>query len=56
MYKTLKSFNERFTDLKNVNPRMEDKKNRKEKVLENAGNLFHCLYYFYKNKYKKKNK
>ena len=44
--------NKNFTDLKNVNPRTE-KKNLKEKVLENAGNLFNHLYYIYKNKYNK---
>ena len=31
MHKTLKYFNEKFTDLKNVNPQTKDKKNLKEK-------------------------
>ena len=49
----LKDFHKKFIGLKNVNPRTEDKKNIKEKILENAGNLFNHLYYIYKNKYNK---
>ena len=49
-----KYFNEQFTDLKNVNPQIKDKKDLKEKVLDNAGNLYNKLHYIYKNKYTKK--
>ena len=51
MHKTLKNFNKNFTNLKNVIPRTKANKILKEKVLDNAGNLFNDLYYIYKYKY-----
>ena len=54
MHKRLKKFHEEFTSLKNVTPRKKANKNLKEKVLDNAGNLFNDRYYIYKNKYNEK--
>ena len=51
MHKTLKKFNKIFTGLKNVIPRTNANKKLKEKVLDDAGNLFNDLYYIYKDKY-----
>ena len=51
MHKTLKKFNKTFTGLKNVIPRTNANKKLKEKVLDDAGNLFNDLYYIYKDKY-----
>ena len=51
MYKKLKNFHKKFTDLKNVTPRIGANKNLKEKVLDDAGDLFNDLYYIYKDKY-----
>ena len=53
MHKTLKNFNKKFTSLKNVVPLTKANKNLKEKVLDDAGDLFYDLYYIYKNKYNK---
>ena len=53
MYKKLKDFHKKFTDLKNVTPWTEDKKSLKTKVLRDAGDLYNALYYIYKNKYNK---
>ena len=50
MHKTLKIFNKKFIDLKNVIPRTEANKKLKEKVLDDAGDLFNDLYYIYKDK------
>ena len=50
IHKTLKKFNKKCTNLKNVIPRTKANK-KKEKVLDNAGNLFNDLYYIYKDKY-----
>ena len=47
----LKNFHKKFNELKNVVPQTEVNKNLKEKVLENAGDLFNELYYIYKDKY-----
>ena len=52
-HKKLKDFHEKFTSLKNVAPRTEANKNLKEKVLDDAGDLYNDLYYIYKNKYNK---
>ena len=51
MHKTLKNFNKKFTGLKNVISQTKANKKLKEKVLDNAGNLFNDLYYIYKYKY-----
>ena len=51
MYKTLENFNKKFIGLKNVNPQTKAKKNLKDKVLSDAGDLFNDLYYIYKDKY-----
>ena len=51
MHKKLKNFHKKITNLKNVAPRTEANKNRKEKVLDSVGDLFCELYYIYKNKY-----
>ena len=51
MHKKLKNFHKKFTELKNVVPQTEANKNLKEKVLDDAGDLFNDLYYIYKNKY-----
>ena len=51
MHKKLKNFRIKFTSLKNVTPQTEANKNLKEKVLDNAGDLFNDLYYIYKDKY-----
>ena len=51
MHKTLKNFHKKFTSLKNVAPRTKSNKNLKNKVLNNAGDLYNDLYYIYKNKY-----
>ena len=51
MHKTLKNFNKKFTGLKNVISQTKANKKLKEKVLDNAGNLFNDLYYIYKDKY-----
>ena len=51
MHKTLKNINKKFIDLKNVIPRTEANKKLKEKVLDDAGDLFNDLYYIYKDKY-----
>ena len=53
MHKKLKDFHKNFTSLKNVAPRTEANKNLKEKVLDDAGDLYNDLYYIYKNKYNK---
>ena len=49
----MKNFNKKFPSLKNVVPLTKANKNLKEKVLDDAGDLFHDLYYIYKNKYNK---
>ena len=51
MHKKLKNFHKKFTDLKNVTPRIGANKNLKEKVLDDAVDLFIDLYYIYKDKY-----
>ena len=51
MHKKLQDFNEKFTGLKNVIPRTKDKKELKEKVLNDARDLFNNLYCTYKDKY-----
>ena len=51
MHKTLKNFHKKFTSLKNVAPRTKSNKNLKNKVLNNAGDLYNDLYYIYKDKY-----
>ena len=53
MDKKLKDLHKKFTSLENVAPWTEANKNLKEKVLEDAGDLYNDLYYIYKNKYKK---
>ena len=53
MHKKLKNFHKKFTNLKNVTPRIETNKKLKEKVLDDAGDLFNDLYYIYKDKYNK---
>ena len=45
MHKKLKNFHKKFTNLKNVTPRIETNKKLKEKVLDDAGDLFNDLYY-----------
>ena len=52
-YKRLENSHEKFPDLKNVIPRLEANKTLKEKVLNDAWNLFNELYYIYKDKYNK---
>ena len=55
MHRKLKNFHKKFTSLKNVAPRIEANKNLKEKVLDNAGDLFNELMTFTKiNTMKKK--
>ena len=51
MHKKLKNFHKKFTDLKNVTPRIGPDKNLEEKVLDDAVDLFIDLYYIYKDKY-----
>ena len=51
MHKTLKNFNKKFTVLKKVIPQTKNNKKLKEKVLDNAENLFNDLHYIYKDKY-----
>ena len=51
MHKKLKNFHKKFTSLTNVVPQTETNKNLKEKVLDDAGDLFNDLYYIYKDKY-----
>ena len=51
MHKILKNFHKKFTNLKNVTPRTEAKKNLKNRVLNDAGDLYNELYYIYKDKY-----
>ena len=41
----------RFNELKTVNPKTDENKVLKPKVLENVGDLFNELYYIYKDKY-----
>ena len=53
MHKKQKNFHKKFTYLKNVTPRIETNKKLKEKVLDDAGDLFNDLLYIYKDKYKK---
>ena len=53
MYKKLNDFHKKFTGLKNVTPRTEDNKSLKNKVLNDAGDLYNDLYCIYKNKYNK---
>ena len=56
MHKKLKNFHKKFTSLKNVAPWIEANKNLKEKVLDNAGDLFNELYNIYKDKYNEEKK
>ena len=51
MHKKLKNFNKNFTGLKNIIPQTKANEKLKEKVLDNARNLFNDLYYIYKDKY-----
>ena len=51
MHKKLEDFNKKFTGLKNVIPRTKDNKKLKEKVLNDARDLFNDFYYTYKDKY-----
>ena len=53
MYKKLNKFNDEIISLKNVASRKEEKKELKNKVLSNAGDLYKNLYYAYKDKYNK---
>ena len=50
MHKKLKNVHKKFTGLKSVTPRTEASKSLKEKVLDDAGDLFNNLYYIYKDK------
>ena len=50
IYKKLDNFHKKFTKLKKVIPQEDTNKNLKEKVLDNAGDLYHELYYIYKDK------
>ena len=51
VYKKLNDFLKRVNKLKNVDPQTNENKVLKPKVLDNAGYLFHELYYIYKGKY-----
>ena len=53
LYKKLNKFNDEIISLKNVASRKEEKKELKNKVLSNAGDLYKNLYYAYKDKYNK---
>ena len=44
MHKKLKNFHKKFTGLKSVTPQTGVNKNLKEKVLDNAGDVFNELY------------
>ena len=50
MYKKLNDFNKRFNKLKTVDPLTDENKVLKPKVLDNVGDYFNELYYFYKDK------
>ena len=50
-HKKLENFHKKFTDLKNVTPRTKANEELKEKVLNDARDLFNDLYYIYKDKY-----
>ena len=49
-YKKLNDFNKRFNKLKTVDPLTDENKVLKPKVLDNVGDYFNELYYFYKDK------
>ena len=51
MYKKLNGFHSKFTKLKNVILQTKTNENLKEKVLDNAGDLFKELCYICKDKY-----
>ena len=51
MYERLNDLKKRFNKLKYVNPQTDENKVLKEKVFNNAGDLFNELYYIYKDKY-----
>ena len=50
MYKKLNDFKKRFNKLKTVDPLTDENKVLKPKVLDNVGDYFNELYYFYKDK------
>ena len=50
MYKKLNDVNKRFNKLKTVDPLTDENKVLKPKVLDNVGDYFNELYYFYKDK------
>ena len=50
MYERLNDLKKRFNKLKYVNPQTDENKVLKEKVFNNAGDLFNELYYIYKDK------
>ena len=54
MHTRLKNFHKEFINLKNVNPRTKANKELKEKVLDDAGDLYNEQYYIYKDKYNDK--
>ena len=51
MFKKLNDFKKWFNKLKTVNPRTNENKVLKSKVLDNVRDLFNELYYVYKDKY-----
>ena len=53
MYKKLNKFNDEIVNLKNLASRKEEKKELKNKVLSNPGDLYKNLYYAYKDKFNK---
>ena len=51
MHKILNDFHKKFIKLKGVNPQPKANEDLNAKVLDNAGDIFNELYYFYKEKY-----
>ena len=51
MHKRLNDFHKKCIKLKGVNPQTKANEDLKEKVLDNAGDIFNELYYIYKEKY-----
>ena len=51
MYKKLNDLKKKINKLKTVDPRTDENKVLRLKVLDGAGDLFNELYYIYKDKY-----
>ena len=49
MHTELKNFDKEFVGLKKLNPRKKVHKRLKERVLDNAGDLYNDQYYIYKD-------